>query len=57
MAAMMKGDPSMVKIEFNDVTAFNLGTDVGEDDMYVMIGQSTPIPTEFVKRFATYEDN
>ena len=35
MAAMMKGDPSMVKIEFNDVTAFNLGTDVGEDDMFV----------------------
>lgn len=54
MAAMMKGDPSMVKIEFNDVTAFNLGTDVGEDDMFVMIGQSTPIPTEIVKRFATY---
>ena len=57
MAAMMKGDTSMVNIEFNDVTPFNLGTDIGEDDVFVMIGQNTPIPTEKVKSFATYEDN
>ena len=57
MAAMMKGDTSMVNIEFNDVTPFSLGTDIGEDDVFVMIGQNTPIPTEVVKKFATYEDN
>ena len=56
-AAMKSGDQTIARVDFTDVIPLHLGTDIADDDVFVIIPKNTQYPIEKSKKFMTHEDN